>query len=98
MSYHASITANTAELQSGLSSLRSSLAITNWMLRALGVPTEVRKAMMQMQRAIMMVRMLEMATRGGGLINIASMGLRAAGAGQLASGLKMVRKLSKLVG
>jgi len=98
MSYHATITANTAELQGDLGSLRSSLASTNWMLRALGIPTDQRRALMEIQRAIRYFRMLQMLASGAGVMSAATIGLRAIGAGQAVGGVRILRKLSKLVG
>ena len=98
MSYHASITADSSELRSDLMGLRSSLASTNWMLRALGVPADSRRALMEFQRAIRYIRMLQMLSAGVGAMSMLTMGLRMAGAGQAVGGVRILRKLSKLVG
>lgn len=98
MSYHASISADSTALQGDLMGLRSSLASTNWMLRALGVPTDQRRALMEIQKAIRIIRICQMVSQGSGLMSLGSMGLRAIGLGNAVGGVRIVRKLSNLTG
>jgi hypothetical protein len=65
MSYKANISVDTVEMQKELTNVRFALARTNWMLRAMGLPADQRKAIMEIQRAVSYIRMLQMIMAGG---------------------------------
>lgn len=98
MSYHASISANSDELRTDLAGLRSSLASTNWALRALGVPADQRRALIELRRALMVLNTLQMISQFSGGMSAISLVARATGFGGAIGGIKIVRKLAKLGG
>jgi len=96
--YEGNISVNTESVKGELGSLRSTLASTNWALRVLGLPPESRKSLVEIQKMIRYIRMLQMLTSGSSYMGPASMLLRTVGLGNVIGGIRILRKASKLLG
>lgn len=96
--YNGKIKITTAEVEKDLKSLRSSLAATSWALRALGVSPELKKSIMEVQRAIWIIKTLQMISTGGGIMSAARLGLGAIGLGKLTGGIRAIHLAMKVAG
>jgi len=95
--YKADVSINTEKASGELSSLRTSLASTNWALKVLGLPPSARASLTQIRRMISYIRVLQMLTSGSSYMGPLSMGLRAVGLGNVIGGIRIINKLKNLV-
>lgn len=96
--YGAHVKYDAQDLERDMMKLRASLAAVNWAMRALGVPPELRQAMMEVQRAVYVFNVCRMLAQGSGAMSAIRMGLSAVGLGQVTGGVRALRAVSNVVG
>jgi hypothetical protein len=82
MSYKATITTETSDMQADLGDLRTSLSKVNWLMRVLGVPPDQRQAFVEMQKMIRTLNTLRMILSVTSIAGTATGVLRLAGLGR----------------